>query len=280
MSLVENGTGMTMPVVPMYGGYGSGNGCNDGIGDGWWIILLLLAMNGWGNNNGGWGGNGSGVMPLFPYFTSQNTDAGVQRGFDTAAITGQLSGIQSSISNGFSGVEVSACNKAMDQMKATYDAQIAGMNQRFGDTLALNNQLNTINGSLQNCCCENRAGIADLKYTVATEACADRQAVTDALGNVLTTLNSGIQSIKDQMCQDKIDAKNDEIAQLRQQVAMKDLAASQVAQNAFIQQGFANEVDQLYNRLSSCPVPTTPVYGRTPIFTCNQNQGCGCNGSF
>lgn len=276
MSLVENGTGMTMPVVPMYG---SGNGYNDGIGDGWWIILLLLAMNGWGNNNGGWGGN-NGAMPLFPYFTSQNTDAGVQRGFDTAAITGQLSGIQSSISNGFSGVEVSACNKAMDQMQATYNAQIAGMNQRFGDTLALTNQLNTINGSLQNCCCENRAGIADLKYTVATEACADRQAVTDALGNVLTTLNSGIQSIKDQMCQDKIDAKNDEIAQLRQQVAMKDLAASQVAQNAFIQQGFSNEVDQLYNRLSNCPVPTTPVYGRTPIFTCNQNQGCGCNGSF
>lgn len=279
MSLVENGTGMTMPVVPMYGGYGSGNGCNDGIGDGWWIILLLLAMNGWGNNNGGWGGN-NGASSLFPYFTSQNTDAGVQRGFDTAAITGQLSGIQSSISNGFSGVEVSACNKAMDQMQATYNAQIAGMNQRFGDTLALTNQLNTINGSLQNCCCENRAGIADLKYTVATEACADRQAVTDALGNVLTTLNSGIQSIKDQLCQDKIDAKNDEIAQLRQQVAMKDLAASQVAQNAFIQQGFSNEVDQLYNRLSSCPVPTTPVYGRTPIFTCNQNQGCGCNGSF
>lgn len=276
MSLVENG--MTMPVVPMYGGYGSGNGCNDGIGDGWWIILLLLAMNGWGNNNGGWGGNNG--ASLFPYFTSQNTDAGVQRGFDTAAITGQLSGIQSSISNGFSGVEVSACNKAMDQMQATYNAQIAGMNQRFGDTLALTNQLNAINGSLQNCCCENRAGIADLKYTVATEACADRQAVNDALGNVLTTLNSGIQSIKDQMCQDKIDAKNDEIAQLRQQVAMKDLAASQVAQNAFIQQGFSNEVDQLYNRLSSCPVPTTPVYGRTPIFTCNQNQGCGCNGSF
>lgn len=278
MSLVENG--MTMPVVPMYGGYGSGNGNNDGIGDGWWIILLLLAMNGWGNNNGGWGGNGGGAMPLFPYFTSQNTDAGVQRGFDTAAITGQLSGIQSSISNGFSGVEVSACNKAMDQMQATYNAQIAGMNQRFGDTLALTQGLNDINSSLNNCCCENRAGIADLKYTVATEACADRQAVTDALGNVLTTLNSGIQSIKDQLCQDKIDAKNDEIAQLRQQVAMKDLAASQVAQNAFIQQGFSNEVDQLYNRLSSCPVPTTPVYGRTPIFTCNQNQGCGCNGSF
>ena len=56
---------------------------------------------------------------------------------------------------------------------------------------------------------------------------------------------------------------------------MKDLQASQIAQNSFIAQGFANEVDQLYNRLSNCPVPSTPVYGRTPIFTCN-NNGCGC----
>lgn len=62
---------------------------------------------------------------------------------------------------------------------------------------------------------------------------------------------------------------------------MKDLAASQVAQNAFIAQGFSNEVDQLYNRLASCPVPSTPVYGRTPIFTCSQNVagGCGCSGN-
>ena len=57
---------------------------------------------------------------------------------------------------------------------------------------------------------------------------------------------------------------------------MADLRASQTAQNAFISQGFANEVDALYNRLSNCPVPSTPVYGRTPIFTCPANNGCGC----
>ena len=64
---------------------------------------------------------------------------------------------------------------------------------------------------------------------------------------------------------------------------MANLSASQTAQNAFIAQGFANEVDQLYNRLNTCPVPTTPVYGRTPIFTCPNNgwnNGCGCNAGF
>ena len=79
----------------------------------------------------------------------------------------------------------------------------------------------------------------------------------------------------DQLCQDKIDSKNEKIDELNRQILMKDLQASQIAQNAFISQGFANEVDALYNRLSNCPVPSTPVYGRTPIFTCN-NNGCGC----
>ena len=160
------------------------------------------------------------------------------------------------------------------------------MNQLFGLQTGLSNQLNNIAMNQQNCCCENRAAVADLKYTVANEACADRAAVEGALRDVtaqgvantqalLNTINGGIQSIKDQLCQDKIDAKNELISNLRQEIAMKDLAASQVAQNAFIQQGFANEVDQLYNRLNNCPVPSTPVYGRTPIFTCN-NGGCGC----
>ena len=104
----------------------------------------------------------------------------------------------------------------------------------------------------------------------------------EGVRDIIANQTAGTQRILDQLCADRIERKDDEIANLRQQVAMKDLAASQVAQNAFIQQGFANEVDQLYNRLNSCPVPTTPVYGRTPIFTCNQQTGCGCgcNGGF
>lgn len=110
MSLGENGGNeMVMPVAPMYGGgYGnSGFGC----GDGWWVILFLFALMG----NGGWGnGFGGGSNGLFPYFTATNTDAGVQRGFDTAALTNQLSGINTSLTNGFANAEVAGCNRAMD----------------------------------------------------------------------------------------------------------------------------------------------------------------------
>lgn len=229
--------------------------------------------------NGGWGfggGYGGGQLGYdFPWLLNgqnginANTNAGFQNAMLNDGITSIRDGInalqtqlcgccsdtQMALANGFAGVEHGANAR-----------QIANMQSMFG-----------IQSALQNCCCENRANIADLKFTVATEACADRQAVNDALRDVLTANTASTQRILDQLCQDKIDAKNDEIAQLRQQVNMQALAASQAAQNAFIQQGFSNEVDALYNRLNTCPVPTTPVYGRTPIFTCN--SGCGCGNS-
>jgi hypothetical protein len=144
-------------------------------------------------------------------------------------------------------------------------------------------QMFSLQSALQNCCCENRAGIADLKYTVATENCADRTAAYQNTRDIIDAGNRNSQAILDKLCQLELDgvkaqveAKNDRISELQTQLNMATLRESQTAQNAFISQGFANEVDQLYNRLSNCPVPSTPVYGRTPIFTCNQSCGCGC----
>ena len=181
-----------------------------------------------------------------------------------AALSTQLCGccgdMQMALCNGFAGVEQGANAR-----------QMANMQTAFG-----------IQTQLAQASADNRLGIANLGSTIISENCADRQALNEGVRDIIASQTAGTQRILDQLCQDKIDAKNDEIANLRQSLAMKDLAASQVAQNAFIQQGFANEVDQLYNRLNSCPVPTTPVYGRTPIFTCNQQTGCGCgcNGGF
>lgn len=269
----ENGMSTTMLVSPT--GAVNNGGFGFGGGDGWWIVLLLLLFAGggnWGNNNGGFGG-------AMPYVVND----GVQRGFDQAAVMGGINGIQSgvqnlstqlcnccgdmqmSLANGFAGVEQGANARQMANMQTAFAGQTA-MSQGF----------NALGSQLASCCCENRLASADLKYTIATENCADRAALADGLRDLLANQTANTQRILDQLCQDKIDAKNDEIANLRQQIAMKDLAASQVAQNAFIAQGFSNEVDALYNRLSNCPVPSTPVYGRTPIFTCSGNGGCGC----
>ena len=89
--------------------------------------------------------------------------------------------------------------------------------------------------------------------------------------DIIAAQTASTQKILDQLCADKIDAKNDEIAQLRQEILFARGQASQIAQNQTI-------VDNIYNRLDSCPVGTTPVYGRTPIFTCN--GGCGCGNGF
>lgn len=299
MALTDNGGNeMVMPVAPMYGG---GNGGFGGWGgdNGWWIILLFLfALGGWGNGFGGGYGSG-GAMP---YIMSNNTNADVQRGFDQQAVMTGISGIQSGISglstqlcnatgdiqqslcNGFAGVNATVNSGFANAETAATARQMANMNQMFGAQTAMMQGFNGLQSQFADCCCENRLGLADLKYTVATENCADRTQSMQNTRDVIDAINRGNQGIMDKLCALELDGVKNQLAQaqrenvgLQNQLNMAALRESQTAQNAFISQGFANEVDALYNRLNNCPVPTTPVYGRTPIFTCNSNNcGCGC----
>ena len=293
MALTDDGNNMVMPVAPMYGGNGGfGNGFG---GDGWWIILLLLfAGGGWGNGfGGGFGGYGNMMLGMdFPWLMTgqQNINTNTNNGFRDAMINDGINSIrdginglstqlcgccgdmQMALANGFSGVEQGANAR-----------QIANMQQAFAAQTAMNQGFNSVQSQLADCCCENRLASADLKYTVATENCADRTQSIQNTRDIIDSQTRGTQAILDKLCQleldgvkAQVDAKNDRIVDLQNQLNMASFRESQVAQNAFISQGFANEVDQLYNRLNSCPVPTTPVYGRTPIFQCNQNSGCGC----
>lgn len=285
MALTDESNGMVMPVTPMYGGNNGGFG---GFGGDWgWIILLLLfAGGGWGNGfGGGYGGFNNALGYDFPWLLNgqQGINANTNAGFRDAMINDGITSIRDGIGNlstqlcnCCSDMQMSVANGFANAETAANARQMANMQTAFAGQTAMNQGFNNLQSQLANCCCENRLGTADLKYTIATENCADRAAISDGIRDVIASQTASTQRILDQLCQDKIDAKNDEIANLRQQIAMKDLAASQVAQNAFIAQGFSNEVDQLYNRLNNCPVPTTPVYGRTPIFTCNNNNGCGC----
>lgn len=273
----NNGNGFYMPVAPAYSGGNGGFGNGFGNDWGWIILLLLFAGGGWGMGGFGGGYGGFGGYD-FPWLLTgqQNINTNTNNGFRDAMINDNITSVrdgiaslstqlcgccgdmQMALANGFAGVEQGANAR-----------QMANMQTAFG-----------IQSQLAQASADNRLGIAGIGSDIAREACATRTTDTQNTQAILNAVTSSVQSIKDQLCQDKIDAKNDEIANLRQQVAMKDLAASQVAQNAFIAQGFSNEVDQLYNRLSNCPVPSTPVYGRTPIFTCNNNGcGCGCGGN-
>lgn len=280
----DNGVGATMLVSPTgmnNGGFGNGFG-----GDGWWILLLFLLIggNGWGN---GFGGGFGGGNDLYPWMNQSNQ---INGGFrdqmindNVTEIRSGVNNIQTQLCNGFSDVQMGMANGFAGVEAGANARQIANMQQAFAAQTAVTQGMNDIGMSLQNCCCENRAGLADLKYTVATENCADRTAAYQNTRDIIDSQTRGTQAILDKLCALELDGVKGQLAQaqreniaLQNQINMGALRESQTAQNAFISQGFANEVDALYNRLSNCPVPSTPVYGRTPIFTCNQNNGCGC----
>ena len=280
----NNGYAYPYPVYPMMGGYG--NGGFGGYGNDFiWVILLLALFGGnWGNGNGGFFG-GNSFDNGYAWLSNGQKDIMNQTsdGFNSLHLSNQIEGVRddvndiqnaicnstasinSNVSNGFYNSEIAACNR-----------QMANMNQSFNNQIATLQGFNNLGSRLDDCCCENRLGIANLNSTILSENCADRAALADGLKDVLINQTANTQRILDQLCNDKIDAKNEKILDLQRQLDMADLRASQVAQNAFISQGFANEVDALYNRLANCPVPSTPVYGRTPIFTCPNNNGCGC----
>lgn len=276
VDLATNNNGGFAYPYPVMSGFG-GNGGFGGFGsDGaiWLIVLLALIWGNNGNGNGGFFGNG-GFDNGYAWLSNGQKDimTNTNNGFDTLHLSNQLEGtrdgiyslsnqlcnccadMQQTVSNGFYNAEIAANNRAVNQMQDTF-----ALSRQFAD-----------------CCCENRLGLANLTSTVISENCADREALSNGIRDIISSQTANTQRILDQLCNDKIDAKNEKIADLQREILMKDLQASQTAQTATLRLGQEAEVDALYNRLSNCPVPTVPVYGRQPIFTCN--NGCGCNGN-
>ena len=266
----ENGGGMVMPVAPM----GNTGNCGFGFGDNgsFWILLLfiLLGNGGWGNGFGGFGGGND----LYPWMNQSNQ---VNNGFRDQMLNTQISGIQNSTTSGFGDVQTALCggfagvnaaiagaqNGITQQM---YANQISDLERSFAAQTASTQGMTALQSQLANCCCENRAATADLKYTISSEACADRAAA-----------QANTQLILDKLCALELDGYKRENDSLRTQLNMANLAASQVEQTAQIRASQATTANQLVNELRSCPIPAQPVYGNTPIFTCGgNNAGCGC----
>lgn len=310
----NGGNGLIMPVQPMYGGgFGGSMGGGFGFGGDWaWILLLLVLGGGWGGF-GGFGGGagammGAGIMGmdfLYPWLSNSEH---ISDGFRDAQLSDNVTSVRDSISNlstqlcgccgdmqmslanGFNGVN-SSINSAQNALaQQMYTNQLADLERSFAAQTANTAAINGVNMSLQNCCCENRAGIADLKYTVATENCADRYEAAQNTRDIIDSQARGTQAILDKLCALELDNVKGQLAQaqrdnvaLQNQVNMSAMRESQTAQTAAILQGQTAEVDALYNRLKNCPVNAVPVYGSQPIFTCpnNNNNGCGCGcGSF
>lgn len=257
MALTDESGNMVMPVAPMNGG----NGFGDMGGSGWWILLLFLLL---GNN--GWGG-GFGNDNIYPWMNQSNQ---INDGFRDQMLNSSIGNLQNSVTSGFGDVQTALCggfagvnagiaNGFAQSEIAANSRQMADMNQMFGVQTAMSNGFNGLQSQLAQCCCDNRAGLADLRYTVATEACADRSAVSDALRDVLAANTASTQKILDQLCQDRIEAKNERIAELQNQLNMANLAASQTAQTAQLMTDNNLQTQYIVNRVAPYPIPSYTV---------------------
>lgn len=279
----ESGNGMVMPVTPM------GNNGNNGFfgGDGAWIILFFIAMmfGGYGN---GWGGNGGfngGLGTDFPWLlnANNNTDALVTAGFANQSTQNALNGIQSAVTSGFGDVQTALCggfagvnasvNGAQSALaQQLYTNQIADLERSFAAQTAATQGNSALQSQLAQCCCDNRLATAQTQALVQSENCADRTALNEGIRDILTATQAQTQAILTQLNNDRIEQKNDTIAQLRSELMYARGQASQDVQTAAIQSGQRALTNEIENMVTPRPIPA--YYVPNPN-GCGNTCGCG-----
>lgn len=297
----SNGFGYPYPVYAN-NGFG-GNGFGNGDGSWIWLILILVLFgnNGWGNGNGGFGGGGFNNEYAWLSNGQKEIMQNTTNGFDSLQLGNQINQIatgvnglstqlcnccadvNSNLCNGFAGVNQTVSGGFANAEIAANGRQMANMQQAFNSEIATLNGFNNLNNALQQCCCSNELATCQTQNIVSNEANATRFADANNTRDIITNATANTQAILDKLCQleldgvkAQLDAKNDRIADLQRENLMKDLAASQVAQTADLRTSQATIANQLVSELRSCPIPSQPVYGNQPIFTCQPNNGCGC----
>jgi hypothetical protein len=223
----EEGTGssMYMPVAPAYGGGGGFMGGNDG----WWIILLLLACGGWGGGfGGGWGGGMGGMFFDYPWIADgqQQIMASTSNGFRDSMLNDSINGIQTQL----------------------YTNQISDLERSFAAQTAVTSGMTNLSSQLATCCCENRLATCQTQNIVQAEGAATR-----------ASASADTQRILDKLCQLELDAKNDTIGQLRQELLYARGQASQVSQTAAIEASQAAQTQYIVNRVAPYPIPAYVV---------------------
>jgi hypothetical protein len=250
-------TNMVMPVAP-YGGMGGGFGGFGG--DGWWLILLLLCFNGGWGGFGGFGGAGMAMMDgglgLYPWL---NNSQNLNDGFRDQMLNSSVNGIQNGIVSGFGDVQTALCggfagvnasiNGAQNAIAAQlYGNQIASLDRSFAAQTAVTQGMTGLSSQLSQCCCDNRLATVQTQNIVQAEGAATRLAIQNQT-----------QAILDKMCQQEIDAYKRENDNLRTQINMQNLAASQATQTAALIADNTAQTQYIVNRVAPYPIPAYTV---------------------
>ena len=231
---------------------GNRNNENSMWGDGGWIwaIIILFALFGWGGfGNGGWGGNGGNAV------STDYLEAAIQRGFDNQTVVNKLNGLENGICSLGYDQQGQMNALGMNIMQTGWNLQ----NSIQQNAIAAMQSTNTLQAQIQDCCCENRAAIAQVRYDMATDTCALQNTMNQNTRDIIDSQNAGTRAILDYLCQEKI-------ADLQNENQTLKFEASQGAQNAL-----------LINTLRPAPVPSYSV--PNPYAYGGWQNGCGCCGT-
>ena len=218
----DSGTVMTMPVQPAnsYGG-ADGWGNNGAI---WIIILFLFVFCGWGGNFGGFGNGNNGAGVVDGYVLTS----------DFANIERKMDGINSGLCDGFYAMNTGMLNGFAGVTQTVTNGFQSAELSRANQQAALMQQLSQMQMQAQECCCENRAAIAQVRYDMATQACDTRNTVQNTTRDIIDSMNAGFRGIEQRLTAQEIAQKDAKIAEQNQQLFAAQLAASQAAQNNYL----------------------------------------------
>lgn len=291
MALTDEGMGTTMLMQPAYGApYGNNGGFGFGGDFMSWILLILLLGGGFGGFGfgGGYGAMmGMGMMDGFGLYPWLNNSQNINDGFrdqqlqtTVTSVRDGISDLSTQVCNGFGNIQLGMCNGFNGVNNSIFGAQTAISQQMSANEMASLNRSFAEQSANQQGFNGVQSGIADLRYTTAKESCDTRTQAAMNTRDIIDAIKGGDQMIYDKLCALELDGVKTQLAQAqRENVGLQNQInlATTRAENLV---NADNIVNSLYTRLSTCPVGTTPVYGNQPIFTCPNNNSCGCGNNF
>lgn len=243
--MFNNSTPSVADIAAVTGNNGFGNG-----GD-WWVLIILFALFGWGRN--GFGGNGGGCD------SACATVGDVERGFNQQSTNQRFNAID----NAFAQLGYANQQQGYETRLAVANAQAAQQQCCCETQGAIASAQNAIQSQLADCCCENRLATANLNAALAADTCAVTTAISNAARDITDNQNANYRALHDEIVANRMEDKNETIAELRSQVQALNLAQSQANQNSY-----------LIGRLQPNPVPAYQVASPYAAYS-----GCGCYGT-
>lgn len=236
-----------------------GNLCGSNNNNGWndwsWIIGLALVgglFGGWGNGGFGFGGGrGYGYGGAVEGYALQTDFATLERKLDgvNAGLCDGFYAQNTNMLNGFAGVQQTLCQG------------FSGINASITD----------VGYAIKDCCCQTQRAIDGVNYNIATQF-GNLNATLCGLGrDIIENQNANYRAIHEELVANKIEAKNERIAELQDKLYRADLRASQAQQSNYI-------TDTIINKLSPCPSPSYIVPNPNCCYNYGvyQTNGCGC----